>query len=272
VQTTSTQTRHFYYTNAWQDVEERVGASTSMDTQYVWGVRYIDELACRDDATPERLYAVQDANFNLTSITNTSGAIQERYLIDPYGSRAVTDNSWVPRTGSIYSWAIALHGLRIGDIDLLWCRVRDYHLGYGRWLQRDPLVGVNRYEFSGTDPNSRRDPFGLQTDVIDPGEIAAITAFCAANPEICALIIAGIAILGIALLLWWYNIGEREFMRELHRRRPKEGCSSGDCDAHTPCGYPGSGRFCYWADWGGGGRICGCFGTPMPPNPLGGCS
>ena len=52
-----------------------------MDKQYVWGIRYIDELVCRDDATPRRLYACQDANFNVTSITNTSGTVQERYFV-----------------------------------------------------------------------------------------------------------------------------------------------------------------------------------------------
>ena len=74
VKTTSTQTRHYYFTNIWQDIEERVGTSTSMDKQYVWGIRYIDELVCRDDAVPERLYACQDAQFNITGIADTSGA------------------------------------------------------------------------------------------------------------------------------------------------------------------------------------------------------
>jgi YD repeat-containing protein len=32
----TSETRHFYWTNNWQDVEERTGTSTSMDKQYVW--------------------------------------------------------------------------------------------------------------------------------------------------------------------------------------------------------------------------------------------
>jgi hypothetical protein len=43
------ETRHFYFSNQWQDLEERLGTSTSMDKQYVWGIRYVDELICRDD-------------------------------------------------------------------------------------------------------------------------------------------------------------------------------------------------------------------------------
>jgi YD repeat-containing protein len=41
-------TRHFYYSNTWQDLEERVDGSTIANFQYVWGLRYVDELVCRD--------------------------------------------------------------------------------------------------------------------------------------------------------------------------------------------------------------------------------
>ena len=91
------ETRQFFFTCNWQEIEERVGTSTSMDKQYVWappgmveaGIRYIDELVCRDDATPQRLYAAQDANLNLTSVSGTGGSVAERYLFDPYGNRTV---------------------------------------------------------------------------------------------------------------------------------------------------------------------------------------
>ncbi len=85
----TSQTRHFYFTNAWQDIEQRVGTSTTMDQQHVWGIRYIDELVCRDDATPERLYACQDAVFSVTCIADTTGTPQERSVYDPYGSAEI---------------------------------------------------------------------------------------------------------------------------------------------------------------------------------------
>jgi YD repeat-containing protein len=43
----TSETRHFYYTNSWQDIEERVGTATTMDKQYTWGIRYVDELISR---------------------------------------------------------------------------------------------------------------------------------------------------------------------------------------------------------------------------------
>lgn len=43
-------TRHFYYTDSWQDVEERLGSLTTAERSHVWGIRYTDELVCRDRA------------------------------------------------------------------------------------------------------------------------------------------------------------------------------------------------------------------------------
>ena len=45
------ETRHFYYNDAWQCLEERVDASTTAACQYVWGNRYVDDLVLRDRDT-----------------------------------------------------------------------------------------------------------------------------------------------------------------------------------------------------------------------------
>ncbi|MFN5196038.1 MAG: RHS repeat-associated core domain-containing protein, partial [Planctomyces sp.] len=85
---TLNETRHLYYTepSKWQVVEERVGTSTSANRQFVWGLRYIDDLILRDRDTDgngtldERLYSLQDANWNVTGLVNTSGVIQQRFV------------------------------------------------------------------------------------------------------------------------------------------------------------------------------------------------
>jgi len=41
---TLTEARHYYYTPGWQCVEERVGTTTTAERQFVWGLRYIDDL------------------------------------------------------------------------------------------------------------------------------------------------------------------------------------------------------------------------------------
>src|SRR5436189_405887 len=39
-----------------------------------------------DGALDERLYALQDANWNVTALTSSSGDVQERYAYDAYGA------------------------------------------------------------------------------------------------------------------------------------------------------------------------------------------
>jgi RHS repeat-associated protein len=183
----TSETRHFYYTSNWQDIEERTGSSTSMDKQYVWGVQYIDELICRDDATPERLYACQDANFNLTAITDTGGTVVERYGFDPYGNRTIYDGSWTPQSTSGYSWVVGFQGLvQDSETSLIYVRNRYLHSMLGIWMQRDPLgihhitrssaqcsfnlgdeliqrsaIGMNLYQVEESNPITNTDPSGL---------------------------------------------------------------------------------------------------------------
>ena len=106
----------------------------------MWGIRYIDELVCRDDATPERLYACQDANFNLTAITDTSGSVQQRFVYDPYGASIVTTGSWTATTDA-YAWTCRFTG-RECDPETQIClyRARYYQPMLGRFTSRDPLI------------------------------------------------------------------------------------------------------------------------------------
>jgi len=159
------ETRHFYFTNQRQDLEERVGTSTSMDKQYVWGIRYVDELICRDDATPERLYACQDANYNLTAIVDTSGNVQERYLFDPYGNRTVMNASWAVISSSGYAWVIGHQCLmHDGESGLIYNRARYLSPVLGRFMQRDPkgfdALDWNLYRYVAGNPVNAIDPTG----------------------------------------------------------------------------------------------------------------
>jgi hypothetical protein len=42
------ETRHAYFSDQWQVLEERIGTSTTAERQFVWGLRYIDDLILRD--------------------------------------------------------------------------------------------------------------------------------------------------------------------------------------------------------------------------------
>jgi RHS repeat-associated protein len=158
------ETRDFYYTDAWQDIEERINGSTSMDKQYVWGTRYIDELVCRDDATPQRLYACQDANFNVTSIPDTSGTVQERLIYDPYGTSTVADGSWAA-TLDAYGWAHRFTGQQFdGGTQNYLYRSRNFSPQLGRFTSRDSMGyadGHNVYQYVMSRPTVLIDASGM---------------------------------------------------------------------------------------------------------------
>jgi RHS repeat-associated protein len=160
-----------YYSANWQVLEEREGGTAKR--QYVWSPVFVDALVLRDrDADndgshtlEERLYAQQDANFNVTAVMNTSGAVQERYLYDPYGARTVSDASYGSRGGSSYAWEYGHQGLR-HDVatGLVYNRRRMLLPDLGRFIQVDPLLyinGSNMLEYEGANPTINNDSEGL---------------------------------------------------------------------------------------------------------------
>ena len=80
-------TTDLYYDANWNVVEERQDGQTT--AQYVWDPTGVDQLVERDDqpnaqgVLTRRLYAEQDADGNVTSLTGASGAVVERYAYDP---------------------------------------------------------------------------------------------------------------------------------------------------------------------------------------------
>ncbi len=144
--------RDLYYSNDWQVHEERVGGATTADRQFVWGQRYIDDLVLRDRST-ERLYALQDANWNVTAIVNTSGMVQERYSYTVYGLPTFLNPDFTVRSGgSDYAWETLYCGYRWdGESGLYQVRNRYLNPLLGLWITRDPLMfaagdsNVSRY-------------------------------------------------------------------------------------------------------------------------------
>ena len=62
--------------------------------QNLWGLRYIDDLILRDrdsdsnGTLDERLYCLQDPNWNVIAVAGTDGAVVERYSYTAYGTPA----------------------------------------------------------------------------------------------------------------------------------------------------------------------------------------
>jgi RHS repeat-associated protein len=156
--------RDLYYSAAWQVVEEQVGGA--MQAQYVWSPVYVDALVERDTSDGVRLYVQQDANWNVTSVASAVGAVQERYVYDPYGKVTVLDAGWNTLAGSAIGWVYLYQGGRLDSASGLYdFRNRDYSPTLGRWVQQDPagyVDGSHLYQFVGSDPVGKDDPFGLK--------------------------------------------------------------------------------------------------------------
>ncbi|MBX3444951.1 MAG: RHS repeat-associated core domain-containing protein [Planctomyces sp.] len=165
---TLSETRHFYDTAEWQVLEERLGTSTTPARQHVWGRRYIDDLILRDRSVggtlDERLYALQDANWNVTSIASASGVIQERYAYAAYGEPRFLTSGFGALTASARSWDVLYAGYRRDAVSGLYgVRRRYFHPLIGEWLSRDPIAGMrNLYEYVDSQPLGMTDPWGLE--------------------------------------------------------------------------------------------------------------
>jgi RHS repeat-associated protein len=184
--------RDLFYSLNWQVLEERVrdaaGAIPAVaDTRYVWSPVYVDALIARDRNTDgnittgtggleERVYALQDANWNTTGIVAatgisglTLGNVFTRFVYTPYGESQTLTASWgTPAAGSapITPWSHLFQGLKLTDVTgLAYVRHRDYSPTMGRFIERDPIGfeagDSNWYRFVANEATVKTDPSGL---------------------------------------------------------------------------------------------------------------
>ena len=158
-----------YYSTNWQDLEDDIisGSATTKNT-YLWSISYIDDLVARDSTvnggTATRIYAQQDANHDITSLTNSSGTVLERFAYDPYGARTVLTASW-SATSDSYNWMYGFQGGRLDPLTgLVNFRNRDLNPATGTWMEQDPAgyVGsLDLYALELDSPIANLDPLGL---------------------------------------------------------------------------------------------------------------
>ena len=164
-------TRDYYYSDSWQILEEWL--SGAVDRQLVWGLRYTDELVCRDrdpdnsGSLSERIYPLQDANANVTALSDDSGTILERYLYSAYGVLTVLNPDFSVKGGlPSYDWETLYASYRLdSESGLYLARYRELHAPLGVWITRDPIGDAgdawNPYRYVMNSPISLLDPYGL---------------------------------------------------------------------------------------------------------------
>ncbi len=156
------ETRQLFFSTGWQVVEERLGAATAAERQFVWGLQYIDDLVVRDRDTTgggtlnERLYAIQDDHCNVIVICSFSGNSNERYAYSGFGKPQYLLPGFTILAGSAYDWEVLFAGLqRDALVQLHLARHRLICSAAGTWLIRDPLgsnISKKVYEFVDSDP------------------------------------------------------------------------------------------------------------------------
>jgi len=119
--------------------------------QWVYSPRYIDAPILRDENTDQdslcddsRIYYLTDANQNITSLIDASGAALERYVYDPYGRVTIFTADWSStRSTSLYSNYVLYTGRHLDpETGLYYYRARYYSAELGRFVSRDP-IGYN---------------------------------------------------------------------------------------------------------------------------------
>src|SRR5690606_38588554 len=164
--TTGSTTRRAYYSDQWQVLEERVGASSSADSQYLWGTRYVDDLVLRDRGS-ERLYSLSDALFNVVALTDATGAVKERFAYQPYGQSEELNPNFTSYSGTDYQWTYRFTGRELDlESGLQLNRHRYLHQQLGRWISRDATGyadGLNLFNYVRNNPENAFDPRGTIT-------------------------------------------------------------------------------------------------------------
>ena len=145
-------------------------------------------------APATRLYVEQDADYNVTSLTDNSGNVVERYSYDAYGAVTVLNPDGTVRgdgsaASSLYGWVYLHQGLRLDGATALYDdRNRVYDPSMGRFLQEDPAgvagSSTNLYQFVSSSPLNWLDPTG--DDKVPPPKPAPVVIPAGANGAVLA--------------------------------------------------------------------------------------
>jgi len=179
-------TTDLYYSNQWQVLEER--QSGTVTAQYVWGPFYVNQIVLRDSNPTSlgelgitssglslRVYFQQDANWNVTAVTDVSGSVLMRLEYSAYGVATVLNADWSTGTapfGSADAYGV-VYGFQGGRYDPASGKInfqeRYYDAVTAAWGQQDPArIGTDVYLFCGNSPIDETDPTGLWSDTNPP--------------------------------------------------------------------------------------------------------
>ena len=171
-------TNYIYYSNQWQVIEVRTGGTSVSDvsTQMVWSTAYVSAAVLQDSYASgviqpnERLYFLQDADWNTTAVvgynpTTQAWGVVQRYVYDSYGNITILNADWSATPSGTQPLVNALYqGMQYDPITgLYYGRARWYSPSLGRWISQDQVGyvnGANAYQMEMGGPVDRLDPQG----------------------------------------------------------------------------------------------------------------
>ncbi|RMD60625.1 hypothetical protein D6833_09425, partial [Candidatus Parcubacteria bacterium] len=180
-------------------------------------------VAIQSGTLDERLYVLQDGNWNVTAVCDATGTVQERYAYSAYGEPVFLSPTFTSRASSLFAWETLYAGYRRDTATRLFhVRHRALHVRLGIWIMRDLAEyfdGENLYANVRLNPIGFTDPLGLQVyggsgaipwqeiyrllGLIAAGGGAAQGALAALRGFLASIPAAGWITIGVAVFLSW---------------------------------------------------------------------
>jgi RHS repeat-associated protein len=166
-------TTHYIYDGEKPVLEYNSGGA--IIARNVYG-KWIDEILMRTETGingGQPFYYQQDRNWNVTHLTNASGAVIEKYRYDAFGAPRIYNASGTQLTASAYKNRFLFTGREYAPsiLGFYEYRARAYHPVLGRFMSEDPkgfdAGDYNLFRYCHNDPLDRVDPMGLGDESVN---------------------------------------------------------------------------------------------------------
>jgi RHS repeat-associated protein len=113
------------------------------EREFVYGTQYIDEQVGQFNKPGQLFYVLQDANYNLTGLTTSSGTIHQQYTFGPYGELLFAEDAAAasidfPTDSTLIATPFGFQTMWYdAETGLICIRHRCYDPATGRWTTAD---------------------------------------------------------------------------------------------------------------------------------------